>query len=245
MPRHDLYFTTGETVGTPAARFPDCGLPWMRIRPSVCLDLWPWADAPAGDAFSTVSSWWGGGAKGRAEWIVDGADVCYDNCKRVSFLEYAELPRRAAQPLELALNLSDDPEDVAERRMLEHAGWRIRHSREVASTPESYRTYVARSRGEFSCAKPSCIRFQNAWVSDRTLCYLASGRPVVVQDTGPSAFLPNGEGMFRFTTLDEAADALAAVDADYPRHRRAAREIAESYFDARVVVGGLLDRAFE
>jgi hypothetical protein len=249
VPGHDLYFTTGETVGTPAARFPDCGLPWVRIRPPICLDLWPAADAATAAAaapdapFSTISSWWGGGAKGRAEWIVDGAGTCYDNCKRVSFLAYASLPSLTSQPLELALNLSADAEDVAERRLLERMGWRVRHSREVSATPEAYGAYVRRSRGEFSCAKPSCMHFQNAWVSDRTLCYLASGRPVVVQDTGPSAFLPNGEGMFRFSTLDEAAAALAAVGADYGRHRRAAREIAEAYFDARPILTHVLDVA--
>ena len=243
VPPHDRYFTTGETVGTPGARFPDCGVRWIPIHPPVCLDLWPVADAAPGRTFSTVSSWWGGGAKGRAEWIVDGDDVCYDNCKRVSFLEFVELPRLTGARLELALNLSDDPEDTAERRLLEEKGWQVRHSREVASSPEAYRAYVQRSRGEFSCAKPSCMRFQNAWVSDRTICYLASGRPVVVQDTGPSAVLPNGEGMFRFTALDEAAAALEAVNGAYEHHRHAARALAETWFDARKVVGGLLDAA--
>jgi glycosyltransferase involved in cell wall biosynthesis len=84
--------------------------------------------------------------------------------------------------------------------------------------------------------KPSCIHFRNAWVSDRTLCYLSSGKPVVVQDTGPSSFLPNGEGLFRFSTVDEAAEALAAVESDYHRHCRAAREIAETHFDARSIL---------
>jgi hypothetical protein len=83
--------------------------------------------------------------------------------------------------------------------------WRVRESRDVAGRPEAYRTYIQRSRGEFSCAKPSCMEFQNAWISDRTLCCLASGKPAVVQHTGPSRFLPHGEGMFRFVSLDEAA----------------------------------------
>jgi glycosyltransferase involved in cell wall biosynthesis len=87
------------------------------------------------------------------------------------------------------------------------------------------------------------MRFQNAWVSDRTLCYLASGKPAVVQDTGPSTFLPNGEGLFRFTTVAEAAAALDAVNADYPRHCRAARELVETYFDAVRVTARILDVA--
>jgi hypothetical protein len=244
VPPHDAYFTTGETVGKPSALFSDCGVDWIPIHPPVCLDLWPRVSTEPAPSFSTVSSWWGGGAKGHAEWIVDGADVCYDNCKRVSFLEFLELPRLTRSSLELALNLSDDEEDVAERQLLERVGWRVRHSREVAGSPEAYQAYVQGSRGEFSCAKPSCMRFQNAWVSDRTICYLASGRPVVVQHTGPSSFLPNGEGMFRFATLAEAVDALAAVESAYERHCRAARELAEAYFDAERVIGGMLEAAF-
>jgi len=122
-------------------------------------------------------------------------------------------------------------------------GWRIRNSGEVAGTPEQYRSYIRQSRGEFSCAKPSCMKWRNAWISDRTLCYLASGRPAVVQDTGPSAVLPNGLGMFRFSTIEEAVQALAAVNEDYPRQRRAARELAESFFDGRRILDGLLDEA--
>jgi glycosyltransferase involved in cell wall biosynthesis len=113
----------------------------------------------------------------------------------------------------------------------------------VASTPEHYQAYIQRSRGEFSCAKPAYIKLQTAWVSDRSACYLASGKPVVVQDTGPSSFLPNGEGMFRFTTTEEAVRALDAINADYERHCRAARELAETYFDAKQIVGKILSVA--
>ena len=231
---HDRYFTTGETVGTPAARFPDCGLYWLRIRPPVCLDLWPCIREPDGDAFRTVSSWWG------LDWLVDG-DQVLENTKRVAFLRVAELPRLTPQILELALFLIDT--DAEDRQFMTAQGWRIRDSSEVAGTPEAYQAYIQGSRGEFSCAKPSCMLFQNAWVSDRTLCYLASGRPVVVQNTGPSAWLPNGEGMFRFSTVAEAVDALAAIDADYALHCRAARELAEACFDARQVCERILNLA--
>jgi hypothetical protein len=240
---HDLYFTTGETVATPAALFPDCGLRWLHIRPPVCLELWPYTHDPGCEAFTTVSSWWGGGTPGEESWVTDGKGVSYDNNKRASFLEFVDLPRRTSQALELAIFLSDAATDVEDRRLLEGRGWRVRHSRDVAGTPEAYQAYVRGSRGEFSCAKPSCMRFRNAWVSDRTLCYLASGKPAVVQHTGPSSFLPSGEGLFRFASPEQAADALAAVNADYPRHCRAAREIAEAYFDARQVVERLLNLA--
>lgn len=125
--------------------------------------------------------------------------------------------------------------------MFERRGWRVRRSQEVARTPAMYHAYIQQSRGEFSAAKPSCMRFRNAWVSDRTLCYLASGKPAVVQDTGPSAFLPNGEGLFRFTTVGEAAAALEAVNADYERHCRAARALAETWFDGTRTMRAVLD----
>src|SRR3989442_3682366 len=235
VPPHDYYFTTGETVGTPGALFPDCGLQWIHSRPPVCLEHWPYTFDPRAEAFTTVSTWSGD------TWLVDENGL-YESTKRVSFLQFAELPRLTRQPLELALFLKT-AEDLVERRLMESHGWRIRLSPEVAATPESYQAYVQGSRGEFSCAKRSCMKFQNAWVSDRTLCYLASGKPAVVQHTGPSAFLPNGEGLFRFSTLGEAAEAFAVVNADYERHSRAARQIAETYFDAKHVLERILSYA--
>ena len=127
--------------------------------------------------------------------------------------------------------------------MLERRGWRIRHALEVSSTPEMYRGYIQRSRGELSCVKPSCVKLQNGWVSDRSLCYLASGKPVVVQGTGLSSYLPLGEGIFEFSTVDDAAEALATVNADYEKHCRRAREIAENYFDARQTAKTILNVA--
>jgi hypothetical protein len=238
VPSHDRYFSIGETVGTPRALFPDCGISWIHSPPPVCLELWPVASDSACKAFTTVSGWWSG------RWIKvveNGKEVLHENTKRAAFLPFLELPRHTGQPLELALDLSDV--DGEARQLLERRGWRVRHAREVARTPEMYRSYIQRSRGEWSAAKPSCMRFQNAWVSDRTLCYLASGKPVVVQDTGPSAFLPNGEGMFRFTTIAEAAAALEAINADYVRHCRAARDLVETHFDAVKVVERLLNAA--
>jgi hypothetical protein len=255
VPRHDLYFTTGETVGTPDAAFPDCGLPWTHIRPCVDLELWPAVPTPEGAVFTTVSSWMGGVD---GEWISDTQGGFYDNNKRVSFLRFLELPRLTGQSLELALCLDESPEseararrnaygdylgDPADRRRLEENGWRVRLASEVASSPERYQKYIQGSRGEWSAAKPSCMKFRNAWISDRTLCYLATGRPAVVQDTGPSAYLPNGEGLFRFSTLEEAGTALAAIDANYDKHSCAAREIAEAWFDASRIVASLLSDA--
>ncbi|OLD86604.1 MAG: hypothetical protein AUG85_09695 [Gemmatimonadetes bacterium 13_1_20CM_4_66_11] len=199
VPPHDVYFTIGETVGTPDATFPDCGLTWLHIHPPVCLDLWPYVHDPRCTTFTTVAGWWSG------KWVKvkeEGREVCHDNNKRIAFL-----------------------------------------AREVASSPDAYQAYIQQSRGEWSCAKPFFVKLQNAWVSDRTTCYLASGKPVVVQHTGPSDYLPHGEGMFRFRTTADAAAALDAINSDYPRHCRAAREIAEAHFDARRILSGILDTA--
>jgi hypothetical protein len=233
---HDLYLTTGETLGTPNTRVDDCGYTWTRIRPPVCLDLWPFTYDPSARRFTTVSAWLGG------EYVTENGRILYRNDKSISFLRFSDLPGRTTSELELGIYL-EGRKDRADRILLEQKGWHIRHALDVAGSPESYRDYIQSSRGEFSCAKPSCMVFQNAWVSDRSLCYLASGKPVVVQHTGPSAYLPNGEGMFRFATIDEAAEALASIESDYERQCRAAREIAESFFDARIVLSEILDLA--
>jgi hypothetical protein len=231
---HDLYFTIGETVGMGSDLIPDCGIRWLQTRPPVCLDLWPYTYVGDADAFTTVSTWWG------ERDYVGTPDDYYDNTKRTAFLDFINLPRCTDQPLELALFLAES--DDSDRKSLEDRGWRIRHSPEVAATPEQYRAYVQRSRGEFSWAKASCMKFQNAWISDRSLCYLASGKPVVVQHTGPSSFLPDGAGMFRFRTLADAAEAFESINADYEHQCRLARRLAEEHFDANTVVSSILER---
>lgn len=232
---HDFYFTTGETVGTSRALFPDCGLPWIQIRPGIFLDLWPYSYESSAKTFTTVSSWWG------KEYISDGKDLLYENNKRVTFLEFIELPRHTKQMLELALSFGDDEQQ--ERARLEGFGWRVKHAFAVAGSPHAYQSYIQRSRGEFSCVKPSCIAFQNAWISDRTLCYLASGKPAVIQDTGPSSYLPEGEGFFRFTTMDQAVRAIEKINTNYELHCRSARKIAEEYFDAKKTAEKILNTA--
>jgi hypothetical protein len=231
---HDTYFTTGETVGK-AGEIPDCGLPWIAIRPAVCLELWPYTYRPDAQAFTTVSSWWG------HKEYVGTKESYFDNNKRVSYLDFAGLPGQTDQALELALYLSDS--DQPDRALMEDHGWRVRHSREVAGSPEAYQRYIQGSRGEFSCAKPSCARFANAWVSDRSLCYLASGKPVVAQYTGPSSYLPDAEGLFRFKTMSDAVHAFETINEDYEHHCRLARRLAEEHFDAKAVTRTILEQA--
>ncbi|HEY6359685.1 MAG TPA: hypothetical protein VIX63_01205 [Vicinamibacterales bacterium] len=234
LARHDTYFTIGETVGTPSARFPDCGVRWFYTPPVVFLPEWPLCPADNG-SYTTVAHWWGGSFE------FDGATFC--NEKRASFLEYIGLPEHARVPLELAVCLAEWHEEY--RRLMEPRGWRLREAWDVSATPDAYRAYIQRSRGEFSCAKPVYVSLETAWLSDRTLCYLASGKPAVVQHTGPSRVLPDNDGLFRFRTLDEAAAALEAAEADYDRHSRQARALAEEHFDGLQVVTRVLERALE
>jgi hypothetical protein len=231
---HHVYYTIGETVGQPGARFPDAGLEWHYTPPCVALDWWRPHPARVDAPFTTVSHWYMG------NWEHDGGET-YSNSKRDGFLPFLDLPRHTRQRLELALNLAGSEE---ERVALQARGWSVREAHEVTATPEDYQRYIqGSSRGEFSCVKPSCVRRQNAWISDRTLCYLASGKPAVVQHTGPSRFLPDAAGLFRFHDVAEAARCLETAAADYERQCRLARALAEEYFDARKVAGGLLERA--
>ncbi|HEU4514308.1 MAG TPA: hypothetical protein VFR87_14470 [Nocardioidaceae bacterium] len=228
--RHDVYFSIGENLdGT----LP--GVAWTHSPPAVSLDLWPYHFDPAARAFTSVTSW-----SSRAYvTLLDGSTI--DTNKRLTYLEFGDLPRRTRQHLELATVLG--PGEDADRGLMEARGWTMRSAAEVAGTPGGYRDYIQRSRGELGLAKPAYVLLGNAWLSDRTVCYLATGKPAVVQDTGASSYLPVGRGLLRFSSVDEAVAALAEVDADYAGHCRDARELAETYFSATDVVTRMLSHA--
>ncbi len=230
---HDTYFTIGETVGSPESRFPDCGLEWHYTPPCVALNWWTPCQAAEDALFTTVSHWY------EDEWVEDSTGW-YRNDKLRGFLPFLDLPKHTSQPLELAINFyGDDVEKVS----LQERGWRVREASGIANTPWDYQRYIQGSRGEFSCAKPSCVKLQNAWISDRTLCYLASGKPAVVQHTGPSRFLPDAAGLFRFHDVEEAACYLEDATADYERQCRLARTLVEKHFDAKKVIRRVLEKA--
>lgn len=231
---HDEYFTIGETVGQAEARFPSCDISWTYTPPAVHLESWPVTQSAPGTAYTTVSSWW------TSEMLrINGHYI--QNDKREGFRGFETLPELTTIPLELALCFGDD--EQLEQERLEGFGWQVRNSLDVAGSPLDYRDYVQQSRGEFSGAKPSCALLANAWISDRTICYLASGKPSVVQYTGASRFLPDAGGLFRVRTAEEAADALALIESDYEEHAQLARALAEERFDAERVAARLLDRA--
>lgn len=227
---HDLRFTIGEAAAVDG---------WLFTPPCVALGAWPVSPAAPGAAFTTVSHW------ANDEWVEEPDGSMYPNDKRTAFLPYLELPRLVEQPLELAVYLTERQADEDDRRSLLDRGWRVVNSVDVASTPQDYRRYVQSSLGEWSAAKPSCLRGRNGWISDRTLCYLASGKPAVVEHTGPSRLLPDGGGVWRFRTPAEAARCLEHVAADYERQCRLARQLAEERFDARAVVTRLLEQALD
>jgi hypothetical protein len=154
----------------------------------------------------------------------------------VNFLKYLQLPQRTTQPFELAMETGDE----AVRAELTSLGWRLVEASERSATVEGYQEYISASRGEFTVAKDIYARPRSGWFSDRTVCYLAAGKPVVTQETGFSKFVPVGRGLFAFSTMDEAVAAFETINADYQSHARAAREVAEEYFGAEALLRQLL-----
>ena len=229
---HRAVFTFGENLGAP-----DCGLPvparfpLLPTRQPVVLELWE-GRGGAREAYTTVANW-------RQRRPLDYGGQTYAWSKHFEFLKLVDLPSRVAPPLELAL--ARCPEE--DRRMLAAHGWRVRDALALSGDLDTYRDYVTGSRGELTVAKDQNIRLRSGWFSDRSATYLASGRPVVTQDTGFGNVLPTGEGLFAFTNADEAAAAIAAIEGDWPRHSRAAAEVARTCFAHDVVLPSLLARA--
>jgi hypothetical protein len=228
---HDTHFSFGENIGAP-----DCDVPveryrWLPTRQPVVLDLWESA-TPPGDSYRTITTWHNKGKN-----IVYHNEVYYWTKDR-EFLGLLRLPRHAPVPFELATRV-----DVTTRcRLLEH-GWRQADSVGVSSDPDRYRSYIQGSRGEFTVARDQYVRPNTGWFSDRSACYLAAKRPVITQETGFSKFLPTGEGLFAFRTMDDVLAAVEAIEENYALHSRRARDIAAEYFAAEKVLGSLMDRA--
>nr|MBA2294142.1 glycosyltransferase [Actinomycetota bacterium] len=228
---HVAFFTFGENYGQP-----DCGLPvsplfdFRPTRQPVLLDLWQRSCPPPEGAFRTIGNWRQDGADIRYE------DKVYNWSKHHEFLAILDLPSLTSQDLELALARVDEPS----RALLEERGWRLCDPLAFSDDIDAYRAFIHGSRGEFSVAKDQNVRLRTGWFSDRSATFLASGLPVVVQDTAFDRILPTGEGLFGFRTTEEAADAIATINAAPSRHGRAALEIAREYFSHEVVLGDML-----
>lgn len=230
---HDSHFTIGENIGSADCPIPVNGIRWRPTRQPVVLDDWPVASGEF-DRFTTVGSWRGPYGPIEYEGRVYGLKVH-------EFRKVLPLPGRVDPTLEIALAI--DPADVRDRAALLAHGWRLVDPRRVAADPAAFRRYVCESGAEFSVAQGIYVETGCGWLSDRTARYLAAGRPAVVQNTGFSRRLPAGEGLVPFRTLEQAARAIEDVAADYDRHRRAARSLAETWFDSDLVLGRLLEDA--
>jgi hypothetical protein len=231
LPGHDAHVSVGLNLGGAGCGVPTLGLRWRAIRPPVVRSHWRPLQA-VGEAYTTVADWRG---YAPIEW-----EGTWYKQKSDEFLRLIELPQRTPCPLEICLAIHPDEPDLP--RLRAH-GWRLSDPGVHAADSEAYRHYVRRSRGEFSVAKHGYVAGRTGWVSDRSACYLAAGRPVVVQDTGLRPHLPVGEGLLVFDTLEEAVAALAEVERDYPRHARSAAALAARYFDSDRVLAELLDIA--
>lgn len=228
---HDLFFTIGENIGAPDCPIPTCGRRWLPTRPPVALREWPVVASPQLDRFTTVASW-----RGPFGPVTFGG-VTY-GLKVHEFRKFIALPQRAGLRFEIALNIH--PADGNDLAALRSHGWEIKAPCGVAGDPLAFREYVQRSGAEFSVAQGIYTQTGSGWFSDRTAAYLAAGKPALVQDTGFSRNIPTGEGLLAFRTLDEAADGAARIAADYARHCRAARALAEEHFAAPRVLARFL-----
>ncbi len=227
---HNTFCTYAENIAEPDCEIPETGLSWITTRMPIDLDSWRFDGKPESDGpWSTVMTW--NAFKGPV--IVNGREF---GSKDMEFPLIESLPNRIDLPLQIAIGGIDPPRD-----RLTQAGWHIESAPKVSLTPDSYRRWIADSRGEISVAKNIYVAMRTGWFSCRSACYLAAGRPVITQETGFSDHIPTGEGLFSFSTLDEAVAAIEAVESDYERHCKAAREIAEEYFDSRKVLTKLLD----
>lgn len=228
---HVAFFTFGENYGMPG-----CALPvsdrfgFHPTRQPVVMDLWSGGGAESG-AYTTIGNW----SQPWRDVMLD--DERYSWSKDREFRKFLALPSLTGRTFELALSsyLQQD------RELLESRGWQVRSALAFSTDLDAYRDYIRGSRAEFTVAKDQNVRLRTGWFSDRAATYLAAGRPVVTQDTGFGTVFPTGEALFPFTSVDDAARAIETIEADYPKARQAAFELAREHFDSSTVLGRLLD----
>lgn len=224
---HDVFFTMAENITSASCTIPRCGVEWKTTRQPIVLDRWPFTFDANARSFTTIMSW-----KTQPALPVVGGRI-YGG-KDVEFLRFLDLPRRVSWPLEIALS------GAAPRDELTRAGWILVDAAAHTATPDQYREYIGVSRGEWSVAKEAYVATRSGWFSCRSACYLAMGKPVVVEDTGFSSIHRTGEGIWGFRSAEEAAAAIEAVSSDYRRQCEAARATAEREFRAETVLERLL-----
>lgn len=228
LPLYDEYYTVGQNVGTSDSTVPTVGHDWGHIFHPVVMDLFPFRPPPSGAPVTTVMNW-------RSYDPIEFSGEVFGH-KDVEFEKFSGLPDRSALTLELAVAGAETP--VAKLRK---GGWRIRDAHEVTRSVDSFRAYISGSLAEFSVCKNGYVATNSGWFGDRSAAYLASGRPVVQQETGFSQHLPCGEGLFAVADLDEAVAALDEIAADHERHSKAALEIAKEFLSADRVLTRFLE----
>ncbi len=219
---HTHHFTYGENLGNDDCPVPMTRFDWKKTRPPVLVDLWDAGCVAAGPYFSSIATW-----ENKGKDIKVGAET-YRWSKHVNFLRFLDLPRDVLQPFRLAMS----PPTAEVEARVRAGGWDITDPIPVSADMQSYRDFIVTSRGEFTVAKDIYVRPKSGWFSDRSVCYLAAGRPVITQETGFSKFIETGRGLFPFETLDEIRDALTEINADYAKHSVGAIEVAYEFFDA-------------
>jgi hypothetical protein len=230
---HDDHVTIGERIGRPDCAIPTCGLDWITTPQPVVLEAWPVTPPPAGRArFTSIASW--RGAYGPVSYGGHTYGLRVHQMRR-----FADLPTLAPAAFELALHIHpDERDDIA---LMRDRGWLLTDPAGVAATTAGYRSYVQRSGAELMVAKGMYVDSRSGWFSERSICYLASGRPVLAQDTGLEGLVPTGRGLVTFSTLDEAAAGAEAIMADHAGHAADARDLAESCYGSDLVLTRLLD----
>ena len=229
---HDDFVTVGLNVGSPGCTVPTLGIEWIPTTPPVVLDEWD-SNAEPGDRVTTVASWRG---------IFDPVEYQGQRfgLRAHEFRKFFDLPRRTGAPFEIALDI--DEADGGDLKQLRDNHWVVTDPIVAAGDPWRYRDFVRGSKAEFMVAKGMYVQTASGWFSDRSACYLASGRPVVAQDTGLTGVLPTGDGLLVYGTPDEAARCIESVVAEYDRHAQAARTVAIDCFGSDVVLSRLLQR---
>ncbi|HKP17024.1 MAG TPA: hypothetical protein VJT84_01005 [Gaiellaceae bacterium] len=229
---HHAIATYGENYGAPDCGVPLNGMRYVKTRQPIDLELWPAAFDPSAPFFTTIGNYRQAGED------VEYEGETYSWSKHHEWERFLDLPSRTAQPFQLAM-MPDDPHD---RARLEAHGWRLVPPLEMSlDIFGAYQGYFRRSRAEFTVAKDQNVRLRSGWFSERDVCYLASGKPVVAQDTGFGSIIPTGAGLFAVSAVDEAAAAVEEINADYERHCAAARATAEDHFEASAVAERLLN----
>ena len=230
---HDRYVTIAENIGQASCAIPACGIEWLTWRQPVVLDQWPVRLANEHGAFISIGAWRGPYAPLEYKGTTYGQRVH-------EFRRFVGLPARSSERFEAALEIhSGDADDI---ELLNENGWNVTTPAIVTANPWVYRDYIGRSKAEFMVARNMYVQSRCGWFSERSTCFLASGRPVLAQDTGIRGLYPSGVGLVLFDDLDEAAAGVESICSNYALHASAAREIAEAYFDSDKVIGELIDK---